>query len=277
MSRRWNRHVRVQNEGLLDSLERRQVLCPVASSMGEYNGNGEEGGSKKQFHVAGHGKPLEEDGGAALDTSLDASGADMGLDIDINVDMQDLTQGPAADHELYGSQTAAEFIRPRSELGKIPPEGEVEFWEDQDQDHDEYEWLYGLPMGDIIDEEMERELAQFETGPSSSPMSSGVSPHSTSKSQFSECAFHTPPLECRRHNRLDVQALLNTIKAPSARASPRVAVYRSSKETHHERGISQYESIDKYVFTTNSEAFKLKALFLIHWLFTRVRLRKMQG
>jgi len=64
-----------------------------------------------QFHVAGSG--------AALDASLDVSGANMGLDIDIDVDMPDLNQGPAADHGLYDSQTAAEFLRPRSELLKV--------------------------------------------------------------------------------------------------------------------------------------------------------------
>ncbi|KAJ6559312.1 hypothetical protein B0H10DRAFT_1966981 [Mycena sp. CBHHK59/15] len=39
--------------------------------------------------------------------------------------------------------------------------GEDDFWGDGDEDYDEFEWLYGLPAGDIIDEDMERELAQF--------------------------------------------------------------------------------------------------------------------
>jgi hypothetical protein len=40
-------------------------------------------------------------------------------------------------------------------------EGEEDFWGDEDQYYDEYEELYGLPAGDLIDEEMERQLAQF--------------------------------------------------------------------------------------------------------------------
>jgi hypothetical protein len=34
-------------------------------------------------------------------------------------------------------------------------EGEDDFWGDEDQYYDEYEELYGLPAGDLIDEEME--------------------------------------------------------------------------------------------------------------------------
>ncbi|KAJ7936340.1 hypothetical protein B0H13DRAFT_1853407 [Mycena leptocephala] len=43
-------------------------------------------------------------------------------------------------------------------------EGEEDFWGDEDQYYDEYEELYGLPAGDLIDEEMERQLAQFGAG-----------------------------------------------------------------------------------------------------------------
>lgn len=45
-------------------------------------------------------------------------------------------------------------------------EGEDEFWGDNgEEDYDEYEWLYGLPAGDILDEEMERQLAEFGASP----------------------------------------------------------------------------------------------------------------
>ncbi|KAF8193127.1 hypothetical protein K438DRAFT_1674711, partial [Mycena galopus ATCC 62051] len=39
-------------------------------------------------------------------------------------------------------------------------EDEENFWGGEEE-YDEYEWLYGLPAGDIIDEDMERELAEF--------------------------------------------------------------------------------------------------------------------
>jgi len=42
---------------------------------------------------------------------------------------------------------------------------EDDFWGDEEE-YDEYEWLYGLPAGDIVDEEMERELAEFGMFPS---------------------------------------------------------------------------------------------------------------
>ncbi|KAJ6527597.1 hypothetical protein DFH09DRAFT_1094759 [Mycena vulgaris] len=35
------------------------------------------------------------------------------------------------------------------------------FWGDQEEDYDEYEWLYGLPAVDILDEDMERQLVEF--------------------------------------------------------------------------------------------------------------------
>ncbi|KAJ7073433.1 hypothetical protein B0H15DRAFT_917558, partial [Mycena belliarum] len=40
-------------------------------------------------------------------------------------------------------------------------EGEDGFWADEDEYYDEYEELYGLPAEDLIDEDLERELAQF--------------------------------------------------------------------------------------------------------------------
>ncbi|KAJ7799625.1 hypothetical protein B0H14DRAFT_3491445 [Mycena olivaceomarginata] len=40
-------------------------------------------------------------------------------------------------------------------------DGDGGFWGDEDQYYDEYEELYGLPAGDLIDEEMEQQLAQF--------------------------------------------------------------------------------------------------------------------
>ncbi|KAF7354479.1 hypothetical protein MVEN_01137100 [Mycena venus] len=40
-------------------------------------------------------------------------------------------------------------------------EEEEDSWGPLEEDYDEYEWLYGLPAGDIIDEEMERQLAEF--------------------------------------------------------------------------------------------------------------------
>lgn len=45
-------------------------------------------------------------------------------------------------------------------------EDEDGFWGDEEEHYDEYEWLYGLPAGDILDEDMERELAEFGTSPS---------------------------------------------------------------------------------------------------------------
>ncbi|KAJ7911227.1 hypothetical protein B0H13DRAFT_1875981 [Mycena leptocephala] len=44
-------------------------------------------------------------------------------------------------------------------------ESEDDFWDDEEQ-YDEYEWLYGLLAGDIVDEDMERELAEFGASPS---------------------------------------------------------------------------------------------------------------
>lgn len=38
---------------------------------------------------------------------------------------------------------------------------EEEFWGPAEEEYDEYEWEYGLPAGDIMDEEWERELAEF--------------------------------------------------------------------------------------------------------------------
>ncbi|KAF7348742.1 hypothetical protein MVEN_01393300 [Mycena venus] len=142
-----------------------------------------------QFYAEGSGAAPDRDGAAPLDMP----GLDIDPGIDIDVD-GDLNQGPAVDPELYDPAAAADLRQATaaaregvwsnghrvtideeddldetmymdadldSEADGAGPEGEDDFWGDEDQDYDEYEWLYGLPVGDIVEEEMERELAQF--------------------------------------------------------------------------------------------------------------------
>ncbi|KAJ7877595.1 hypothetical protein B0H14DRAFT_3436047 [Mycena olivaceomarginata] len=133
-----------------------------------------------QFHAQDHGPSLNEGAGPSFDDPSE----DMGpAPPDIDVNMQDPNQELEGAHGLYDPEAAADLHQATTvtieeeeedldaamymdadldpEAEEAGPEGEDDFWGNEDQDYDEYEWLYGLPMGDIIDKEMERELAQF--------------------------------------------------------------------------------------------------------------------